>query len=91
VTNERIRQNRQKGLFNRSVVDIGLDKIQSSVVNVRGLFGNIFGYGTIILHTYVGDMTITMVSRAERIYDKLQSVIDQAAVKDEENHETKVE
>ena len=34
VTNERIRQVTQKGLFKKTVVDLGLDKIQSVSVNI---------------------------------------------------------
>ncbi|MDR2524446.1 MAG: PH domain-containing protein [Candidatus Nomurabacteria bacterium] len=91
VTDQRIRQNRQKGLFDRATVDIGLDKIQNSVVNVRGLFGSLFGYGSIALYTQAGDLVVTMVSRAEQIYGKLQLVIDAAQIGAGEKNETTVE
>jgi uncharacterized membrane protein YdbT with pleckstrin-like domain len=75
LTNQRIRQNIQKGLFTRSVVDVGLDKIQSAFVKVEGLVGNLLQYGTIILHTQVGDMVIKRVSQAEAVYAKMQDEI----------------
>ena len=74
VTNQRIRQVTQKGLFKKTVVDLGLDKIQSIAFNVPGVMGGIFNYGTILIRTSVGDLTISMVSDAEKIYNKLQNV-----------------
>jgi hypothetical protein len=78
LTNQRIRQNVQKGLFKKSVVDVGVDKIQSAFVEINGLFGSMLGFGTIILHTQVGDLVINKVSRAEKVYAKLQDEIGKA-------------
>lgn len=75
VTNQRIRQSRQKGFFNKSVVDLGLNKIQSAYVEVQGLLGSLLKYGTIILHTQVGDMHIKKVASAETVYGKIQEEI----------------
>lgn len=75
VTNQRIRQSIQKGLFNKSVVDVGIDKIQSAFVEIKGVMGNLMGFGTIILHTQVGDLVINKVSQAEEVYVKLQDEI----------------
>lgn len=75
VTNQRIRQVSQQGLFKKTVVDLGLDKIQSISYNVPGLFGGMFGYGTLLIQTQVGDMTISMVSKPEKTYNKLQNVM----------------
>lgn len=72
VTNQRLRQVRQKGLFRKTVVDLGLDKIQSISYEVPGIFGGIFGYGTLLIQTQVGDMTISMVRRPEKTYNILQ-------------------
>lgn len=74
VTNQRIRQVRQKGLFRHSVVDLGLDKIQSISYEVPGVSGGILRYGTILIQTQVGDMTISMVRRPEKTYNKLQDL-----------------
>ena len=78
VTNQRIRQVRQKGLFRRTVVDLGLDKIQSISYEVPGISGGILGYGTLLIQTQVGDMTISMVRRPEKTYNKLQDLADRA-------------
>lgn len=75
VTNERIRQISQKGLFKKTVIDLGLDKVQSISYNIPGIFGGIFGYGTILIQTAVGDLTISKVFKPEKVYNKLQNLI----------------
>lgn len=79
VTNERIRQISQKGLFKKTVVDLGLDKIQSISVNTPGLFAGIMGYGTILIQTGVGDLVISKVPKPEEIHNKLQNVATESA------------
>ena len=76
VTNERIRQVNQKGMFKKTVVDLGLDKISSISYGVPGLLGGIFGYGTILVQTAAGDLTISMVAEPEKIYNKLQNIAE---------------
>ncbi|MBR3220415.1 PH domain-containing protein [Candidatus Saccharibacteria bacterium] len=83
VTNERIRQISQRGLFKKTVVDLGLDKIQSISYGVTSFTGGIFGYGTILIQTAAGDLTISMVAHPNKIYNKLQNIAKK--VKDEEN------
>ena len=78
VTNERVRQISQKGLFKKSVVDLGLDKIQSISYSVPGVFGGIFGYGTLMMQTMVGDLVVSNVSKPEKVYNKLQDAIKKA-------------
>ena len=75
VTNQRIRQISQKGFFKKTVVDLGLDKIQSISYGVPGLIAGIFGYGTILVQTGVGDLVISEVKTPAKIYDKLQNVM----------------
>ncbi len=75
VTNERIRQIAQKGIFKKTVVDLGLDKIQSVACSVPGLRGSLFGYGTLLIQTGVGDLTISSVAHPEKIYNELQNLI----------------
>ncbi len=78
VTNQRIRQVRQKGLFRKTVVDLGLDKIQSISYEVPGIKGGMMGYGTLLIQTQVGDMTISMVRKPEKIYNILQDLANKA-------------
>lgn len=75
VTDQRIRQISQKGIFKKTVVDLGLDKIQSISFGVPGLIAGILGYGTILIQTGVGDLVISQVSRPAKIHDKLQNVL----------------
>ncbi|MBR1802341.1 PH domain-containing protein [Candidatus Saccharibacteria bacterium] len=75
VTDQRIRQISQKGIFKKTVVDLGLDKIQGISYGVPGLIAGVFGYGTILIETGVGDLVISQVSRPAKIYDKLQNIM----------------
>ena len=72
VTNQRVRQVRQKGIFRKTVVDLGLDKVQSISYEVPGISGGIFGYGTLLLQTQAGDMRISKVRKPEKVYNVLQ-------------------
>lgn len=76
LTNERIRQVRQRGLFRKSVVDLRLDKIQSISYEVPGIFGGMLGYGTLLIRTQVGNMKISMVQQPEKTYNILQDLVD---------------
>ncbi len=75
VTDERIRQVSQKGLFRKTVIDLGLDRVQSISYEVPGFFSGIFHYGTILIQTAVGDLTISKVPKPEKVYNKLQNLI----------------
>ena len=77
VTNQRIRQVSQRGLFKKSVVDLGLDKIQSISYGVSGIRAGLMGYGTIVIQTAVGDLVISMVKNSEKIYNDLQNLINE--------------
>jgi len=79
VTNERIRQVQQKGIFRKTVVDLGLDKIQSIKYDVPGIGAGMLGYGTVLIRTQVGKMTISKVKKPERIYNILQDLASKVA------------
>ena len=68
ITNERLIQIFQKGFFNRKVVDISHSKIQSVNYEVKGLQATLFGFGTIIVQTYVGDLVLPFIHKPERIH-----------------------
>ena len=74
VTDQRIRQISQKGIFKKTVVDLGLDRIQSISYGVPGIVAGIFGYGTILIQTGVGDLVISQVGKPAEIYERLQNV-----------------
>jgi hypothetical protein len=73
VTSERLRQTRQKGMFNKSVVDLELGHIQNMSYGVNGLFATIFNYGSILIQTEAGDLVISMVSHPETVYNELEN------------------
>lgn len=83
VTNQRLRQVTQKGFFGKDVVELGLSKIQSISYNIPGFGGEVLGFGTIVVQTYVGDLVINKVEHPEEIYNKLQDAVAAAeGVKD---------
>ncbi len=51
VSNKRIVDINQSGLFSRNSAELSLDKIQDVTVDVRGVLPTIFGYGNISLQT----------------------------------------
>lgn len=73
LTTERLRQVRQKGIFNRTMVDLDLENIESVSFGVAGIFGTMFNYGTILVQTAAGDLTLSMVSDPESVYNNLQN------------------
>ena len=73
VTNERIRQITQKGMFKKTVTDLNFNKIQNISYHV-GFVGGIFGFGTIIAQTGAGDFTISTVPHVEAVYNKIQNL-----------------
>lgn len=78
VTDQRIQQTSQTGFFGKSVIDLYLSKIQNISYNVPGFTGEVLGFGTIILQTYVGDMVIDKVEHPEKIYNQLQDALHAA-------------
>jgi len=78
VTNQRIRQVTQKGVFGKDVVELRLSKIQNISYNIPGFSGEILGFGTIVIQTFVGDLVIRNVEHPEKIYNKLQNAVADA-------------
>jgi uncharacterized membrane protein YdbT with pleckstrin-like domain len=86
VTNQRIRQVTQKGLFGKDVVELRLSKIQNISYNIPGFTGEIFGFGTIVIQTFVGDLVIRYVEHPEKTYNKLQNAVS-GAIERQGDHE----
>ncbi|MBR3164528.1 PH domain-containing protein [Candidatus Saccharibacteria bacterium] len=78
ITSERLRQTRQKGLFNKTVVDLDLINIQSASFGVSGVLGSMLDYGTILVQTGAGDLVLSMVSHPEKVYNELQDAVHKA-------------
>lgn len=78
VTNQRIRQVTQRGLFGKDVVELRLSKIQNISYNIPGFTGEMFNFGTIVIQTFVGDLVIQKVEHPNEIYNKLQDAVERA-------------
>jgi uncharacterized membrane protein YdbT with pleckstrin-like domain len=78
VTDQRIRQVTQKGLFGKDVIELRLSKIQNISYNIPGFTGEIFKFGTIVIQTFVGDLVIHQVEHPNEIYNKLQDAVNNA-------------
>jgi hypothetical protein len=78
VTDQRIRQITQHGFFGKDVVELRLSKIQNISYNIPGFSGEVFGYGTIVIQTLVGDLVINKVQHPDEIYNKLQDAVSVA-------------
>ncbi len=86
VTNQRIRQVTQKGFFGKDVVELRLSKIQNISYNIPGFTGEAFGFGTIVIQTFVGDLVIRYVEHPEKTYNKLQNAVS-TAIESQGEHE----
>jgi len=75
VTDQRLIQITQKGMFNKSVVDLGLNHIRSINYEVVGMQETLLGFGTILLQTYFGDLVIHDVHHPGKITKKLAEIM----------------
>lgn len=86
LTNQRLRQVTQYGFFGSNVVELKLSKIHNISYNIPGFAGELFGFGEIVIQTYVGDLVIQNVEQPDKIYNLLQDTVD-AAVGEKGNNE----
>ncbi|HEX5456609.1 MAG TPA: PH domain-containing protein [Candidatus Saccharimonadales bacterium] len=75
VTDQRLLQIMQKGLWTRSVVDIGLSQIQMVNYEIAGFNQTVLGFGTIMMQTFVGDLVIRDVHHPEKVQQKILKVL----------------
>jgi uncharacterized membrane protein YdbT with pleckstrin-like domain len=75
VTNQRLIQITQKGLFHRSVVDMGLGQVQMVNYEIAGLQETLLGFGTIMMQTFVGDLVIHDVHHPAKIQKKIIGIL----------------
>jgi len=98
VTNQRLIQITQKGLFHRTVVDLTLAQIQMVNYQIAGLQETMLGYGTIMMQTYVGDLVIHDVHHPAKIQKQILTILREEGIvstnlpiNKEETHEEKPE
>jgi uncharacterized membrane protein YdbT with pleckstrin-like domain len=87
VTDQRLRQITQHGFFGKDVVELRLSKVQNISYNIPGLSGEIFGFGTIVVQTFVGDLVISKVEHPDQIYNKLQDAVSAVATDQQGDYE----
>ena len=75
VSNQRIRQISQSGIFSHREMDLPLSKIQSINYEIPGMFGELFHFGTINIFTIVGDLEIKNVDKPSYVYNRLQDAM----------------
>jgi hypothetical protein len=75
VTDQRLIQVMQKGLFHRSVVDMSLSQIQMVNYEIAGLEQTVLGFGTIMMQTLVGDLIIHEVHKPAKIQKKILEIM----------------
>lgn len=75
VTDQRFIQITQKGLFHRSVVDVGLNQIQMVNYEIAGLQETLLGFGTIMMQTYMGELLIHDVHHPAHIQKKMLKIL----------------
>ena len=75
LTDQRLIQITQKGLFHRSVVDMRLNQIQMVNYEISGLQETLLGFGTIIMQTLVGDLVIHTIHHPARTQKKILEVL----------------
>lgn len=84
VTSQRFIQITQKGLFNRSVSDLGLRHIQTINYEVKGLQETLLGFGTIVIQTYMGDLFIHDVHHPAKTQKKIISIMRKEGIEPEQ-------
>lgn len=77
VTNVRVVQDIQKGLFGKQLVEIDLDKVQNVNYEVEGFQAALFKFGTIVIQTFVGDLVIENVHHPAEIQKELSGILRQ--------------
>ncbi len=75
VTDQRLIQITQKGFWNKSVVDIGLNQIQMVNYEISGLEQTLLGFGTINIQTFVGDLVIHDIHNPAKTQKKLLAIL----------------
>jgi len=75
VTNKRFIQILQKGFFHRAVNDMALNLIQSTNYRVEGVEQSIFGFGTITIQTFMGDVELHHVHNPAKTTRKIQEIM----------------
>jgi hypothetical protein len=80
VTNQRLIQITQKGMFHRSMVALGLNQIQMVNYEIGGLQETLLGFGTINIQTFVGSLTIHEVHHPAKIQKEILEILREEGI-----------
>jgi hypothetical protein len=80
ITDQRMIQITQKGLFHRSMVGLGLNQIQMVNYEIAGLQETLLGFGTIVVQTFVGSLTIHEVHHPAEIQKDLLEILREQGI-----------
>ena len=75
LTDQRLIQITQKGLFNKAVVDMQLSQIQMVNYQIAGLQETMLGFGTLVMQTYMGDLVIHDIHHPAKTQKKILEVL----------------
>ncbi|MEK7659517.1 MAG: PH domain-containing protein [Patescibacteria group bacterium] len=92
VTDHRILDIHQLGLFKRNISELRLSKIQDVTVEIKGILSTFLNYGTVMIQTAgeIPEFTFEQVPRPQQVKDKILQLYDQFIKQhpgDEEIHE----
>lgn len=72
ITNERVVDIDQRGLFNRKVSEAELDKVQNITHSVKGVFATMFNFGTIVVQSMgAGELTLEQVADPAGVQEEI--------------------
>jgi len=75
LSDQRLIQITQKGLFNKAVVDMQLSQIQMVNYQIAGLQETMLGFGTLVMQTYMGDLVVHDVHHPAKTQKKILEVL----------------
>lgn len=74
VTNQRLIDIHQRGLFNRKVSEVGFDKVQSINYHVKGLQAALLKFGDITVQTYTGEWLLRDIHHPEEVHSEMMEM-----------------
>lgn len=78
VTDRRIVEIKQKGLWDRQVEEWQLEGISNVNYHIGGFQAVLFGYGDITARTYIGNLEMKTIHKPVEVHEKLLSAVRRA-------------
>ena len=90
VTDHRILEIHQLGLFKRDISELRLSKIQDVTVRIKGLLPTFFNYGQVTVQTAgeIPEFTFEQIPSPQQVKDKILQLYDQFIKQHPGDHET---